>query len=159
MWKRKKAKEKKPKGKARQDPEVAEPPLDDGPTEPHLPTSSADATVWQGQPGTADTTERPDPDSGPPDTPRPAEADAPTVAIRPEFKRSLPDAPSLENDSAAAPAIAPDPVGEETVQVGRRPPPEPTVPPGGDRATPHDGPDDTLPSDETPTVPLGRRRD
>ena len=156
MWKRKKAKD-----NDRVEPQVTQPapPLDEAPTQPAPRLEPDDAPVWQGQPVADQPSDTPDENSGRPDAPHPADADAPTVAIAPEYERKLPDAPSVNESFEETPQHSPSHGGEETVQVGRRPPLDPTEPPAL-RAPPATdaGDEDGSASDLDPTIPMGRRR-
>ena len=159
MWKRKKAKKKDASDKAQREPELAPPSVADAPTQPAPRRNEDDATVWQGQSPADDSTGKTEPDSESGDAPRPAEADAPTVAIRPEFKRQLPDAPSVAGASMHSPEQGAEVEPEETVQVGRRSPPDPTqAPQGADGHHPTQSEGEPDSSGDEPTVPMGRRR-
>ena len=159
MWKRKKAKKKDAKDETLREPDMGTRSADDAPTQPARQSDRGDATVRQGQPATGEASERPEPNSAPGDAPHPAEADAPTVAIRPEFVRKLPDAPSVAGEPTGSSDHAGDADQEETVQLGRRRSPDSTQPPSTSD-NPHSTPSEpeTRPFDEDPTVPMGRRR-
>lgn len=156
MWKRKKAKEKDNVGA---DTATLAPDVHDVPTEP-APKPPVDGVpghnpkAWHGQSAGAASTE---PQTADIAEPHPAESDAPTVAMDPSYERKTPDPPSIQNGGAAAPV--PEDTGNDTLQVGRRAPPEATEPPASqDPEKNHTDEIGPPTKDLDPTIPMGRRR-
>ena len=157
MWKRKKARDKE---RAGADASATATDVHDEPTQPAPPPMDDDATVWHGQDADAEDSGsvRPEePNAAEPDAPHPAKSDAPTVAMDPSFERKLPEAPIVEDDMA--PEAEQTDEGDETVQVGRRPPPDATAPPASTEPDAEQKEEDSAPAkDLDPTIPMGGRR-